>query len=417
MAAIPGVETGLGECRSCHSIDTSSQKALVEIIAKFRAQAASLRALVRDEASRAAIDTIENSGAEWEQVHRQYSSAVAGNRFGEAHALLVDRMDPLISAIDKATFELESSENRLLAAAGVTASGEVARARWLIILMGSFCLVATAGLFVAVVQINSALRRFARKLTAQAAEVAHTASDVSESGVKVAEGASEQAAALDDSTSSTEPVNKAAGQNRDRSERLATLADHVSAHLATAGTALSHMTHAINEIDQSSSQISKIMKTIDAISMQTNILSLNAAVEAARSGEAGQGFAVVADEVRSLAQRCAAAAKESELLIQSSVERSRVGREKVGHVEQHVASITQEVSAVAAIASELRDCSVEQVARVEEITDTFGRIRNLTHSAAASAQQTAVAGEGLCRQSAALEQIVEEITILVGAGR
>ena len=85
------------------------------------------------------------------------------------------------------------------------------------------------------------------------------------------------------------------------------------------------MTQAMAAIDTSSAEVAKIVKNIDEIAFQTNILALNAAVEAARAGEAGAGFAVVADEVRSLAQRSAAAAKETADKIEAAIASSRNG--------------------------------------------------------------------------------------------
>src|SRR3954451_11463268 len=125
-----------------------------------------------------------------------------------------------------------------------------------------------------------------------------------------------------------------AKRNADRAMRANELTRQTRT-AADAGTQnVEAMNHAMDAIKASSDGIAKIIKTIDEIAFQTNILALNAAVEAARAGEAGAGFAVVADEVRSLAQRSAAAAKETADKIEGAIVNSRKGSQCTAKVEE-----------------------------------------------------------------------------------
>ena len=118
------------------------------------------------------------------------------------------------------------------------------------------------------------------------------------------------------------------------------------------------MKASMSAIQASSSEISKIIKTIDEIAFQTNILALNAAVEAARAGEAGLGFAVVADEVRNdLSQRCAAAARETSDRISDSTEKSTQGAQMSEKVATNLSAIVERIRRLDEMVAEIAQAS------------------------------------------------------------
>ena len=115
---------------------------------------------------------------------------------------------------------------------------------------------------------------------------------------------------------------------------------HAAQGMLTDGIAhMNKLVESVQEIEQNAEEIFKILKVIDDIAFQTNILSLNAAVEAARAGTAGKGFAVVADEVRNLAAKSAESAKSSAQLINRSVEATHQGAK----LAKQTAQVLQEV--------------------------------------------------------------------------
>ena len=132
------------------------------------------------------------------------------------------------------------------------------------------------------------------------------------SAQSIAQGASEQAASLEETSASLEEMASMTRRNADHAAQAASLVTGVARQVDDSNAAFSGMVASMSAIRESSDKVSRIIKTIDEIAFQTNILALNAAVEAARAGEAGMGFAVVADEVRTLAQRSARAAKDTE---------------------------------------------------------------------------------------------------------
>jgi methyl-accepting chemotaxis protein len=174
------------------------------------------------------------------------------------------------------------------------------------------------------------------------------------------------------------------------------------------------MTQAMSAIDTSSAEVAKIVKNIDEIAFQTNILALNAAVEAARAGEAGAGFAVVADEVRSLAQRSAAAAKETADKIEAAIASSRKGSLSCAKVGESLTQIAAKVSSTDSLVGEIATAAREQAQGIEQINTAITQMDQVTQSNSASAEESASAAEELDAQAASLKDMVGRLRQLVG---
>jgi methyl-accepting chemotaxis protein len=174
------------------------------------------------------------------------------------------------------------------------------------------------------------------------------------------------------------------------------------------------MTQAMAAIDSSSAEVAKIVKNIDEIAFQTNILALNAAVEAARAGEAGAGFAVVADEVRSLAQRSAAAAKETADKIEAAIASSRNGSLSCTKVGESLTQIAGKVSCTDSLVGEIATAAREQAQGIEQINTAITQMDQVTQSNSASAEESASAAEELDAQAASLKDMVDQLRQLIG---
>ncbi len=174
------------------------------------------------------------------------------------------------------------------------------------------------------------------------------------------------------------------------------------------------MTQAMAAIDTSSAEVAKIVKNIDEIAFQTNILALNAAVEAARAGEAGAGFAVVADEVRSLAQRSAAAAKETADKIEAAIASSRNGSQSCAKVGESLTQIAEKVSSTDCLVGEIATAAREQAQGIEQINTAITQMDQVTQSNSASAEESASAAEELDAQAESLKDMVGRLRQLVG---
>ena len=182
-------------------------------------------------------------------------------------------------------------------------------------------------------------------------------------------------------------------RNAEHSRRAAELMNAVDESVSQSNTALAAMVQSMKDINDSSTEVSKIIKTIDEIAFQTNILALNAAVEAARAGEAGMGFAVVADEVRSLAQRSAGAAKTTAELIESSVAKSQGGQTQVQYVSRAIGEITQRVGEAKNLIAQVSEASRQQSQGIDQVASAIQQMEKVTMQTAATSEETAAASE------------------------
>ncbi len=255
------------------------------------------------------------------------------------------------------------------------------------------------------------------ELSEGANQIASAASQVAGSSQSLAQGSSQQAATIEETSSTSAEIRSMAMRNSENSQTTAKIVTQSAEDAQQTDRSLEQMVDAMQEIRSSSQKISKIIKVIDDIAFQTNILALNAAVEAARAGESGLGFAVVADEVRSLAQRCAQAAKDTSTLIEESIERSNGGSVKVNEVATAVRAISAESLKIKTLVDEINLGSIEQARGIEQISGAITRMEQVTQSSAAGAEEGAAAAQQLNAQAEGLKEMVVRLSTLVDGSR
>ena len=262
-------------------------------------------------------------------------------------------------------------------------------------------------------RVSLRLARLAGTLGDGAAQVAQAAAQVSAASQSVAQGASEQAATLQETTSAMEQMNGMTRRNAEGARQAEGLAAQAKRETADGARAVAQMSQAIAEIERSAEDTSKILKVIDEIAFQTNLLALNAAVEAARAGEAGKGFAVVADEVRNLAMRSAEAARSTAALAEKSLASAKGGADVARGVEELLGRIAGSTDRVSSIVSEIAAASREQSTGIGQVNTAVAQVDNATQSNAAGAEESASAADELSGQARQVQGAVSDLLLLV----
>jgi len=174
----------------------------------------------------------------------------------------------------------------------------------------------------------------------------------------------------------------------------------------------------ITVLDTLASQISsttEVLKVIDEIAFQTNLLAVNAAIEAARAGESGAGFAVVADEVRALAQRSAAAAKDTGAKINQTIGKTSDSARLAAALKQHFVEIVAEAHDLDQQATAVARSCREQTDGVREISKALTSLEKETQTVASKSQDTNHAAEQLEETASELRRAVAELEAIVNS--
>lgn len=248
-------------------------------------------------------------------------------------------------------------------------------------------------------------------IISSADQVDSGAKQVAESSTALSQGATEQAGTVEELTSSLEEVTTKTSTNAQSVQKIDELSRNVQNDAETGNSKMSEMVQAMKNINISSNNIKKVVKVIENIAFQTNILSLNAAVEAARAGQHGRGFAVVADEIRSLAVKSAQAVKETTTLIESSLDRVEAGTKLANETKEALDKIKDEISKMTGHIETITAASQEQSAALEQINQGIMQFSQVVQGNAASSEECAASSEELSSEAAHLKEYVSIFTL------
>ncbi|OUR70181.1 hypothetical protein A9Q76_08075 [Arcobacter sp. 31_11_sub10_T18] len=212
----------------------------------------------------------------------------------------------------------------------------------------------------------------------------------------------EAAAALEETAAALEEVTSTIISNTDNVVQMAGYANDLYSSAKEGETLAELTTTSMNEIDDQVTSINDAISVIDQIAFQTNILSLNAAVEAATAGEAGKGFAVVAQEVRNLASRSAEAANEIKALVENATKKANDGKVIASKMIKGYAGLNNNITKTITIIKDIENASKEQQEGIEQINDAVNSLDQQTQVNTSISNKT----QGIANQTNSIAKLI-----------
>ena len=242
-------------------------------------------------------------------------------------------------------------------------------------------------------------------------QVALGATQLAESSQTLAEGATDQAASVEELTATIQNITENVVETTERANESSQNAENFRDEAEKSNEDIKQLNIAMEKINETSNAIANIIGDIEDIASQTNLLSLNASIEAARAGDAGKGFAVVADQIGKLATDSAASAVKTKDLIENAITEIEFGNEITKKTTTTIESIINGISMLAGSTKEISDLSDAQADAMKQLELAVEQIANVIQNNSASAQETSATSQELSAQSTNLEELVAQFRL------
>ena len=259
--------------------------------------------------------------------------------------------------------------------------------------------------------IQEDMNKTLQEVHASSVQVLSSAEQVNTGAQSLSQGATEQASSIEELSANMQDISHSIQASTKTAGEAYKLQGEAGVAVLQSNEKMEEMRKAMDDITAKSNEISKIIKTIDDIAFQTNILSLNAAIEAARAGAAGKGFAVVADEVGNLAQKSAKAAQNTGLLIEETIEAVGKGAKITEETAESLNSVSKSTEEVNTLIEKISSASSKDLEGITSLNQGLQQISSVVQANSATAEQSAAASEELTGQANKMNELVERFQL------
>lgn len=235
--------------------------------------------------------------------------------------------------------------------------------------------------------------------------------NLAEASQALAEGATDQAASAEQLQATIDEITEGLKSTADQTNIACQEAERIAGEAEDSRAQMDLMVEAMQRISETSEMIGSVITEIEDIASQTNLLSLNASIEAARAGDAGKGFAVVADQIRTLAEQSAKAAVNTRELIESSIEEIKNGNKAAESTKKVLIDVVEDIRQLSESAKSISEISVMQAESMGQADAGVSRITDIIQANSATAQETSATSEELSAQATSMDEIVAKFQL------